>query len=139
MADAPPGMIATPRSAQGQQVVLGRHLMRGRIDDVVRFQAGLELFDHLTFGVDQQGLRRKIPELDSVSAREAVSPIDGEVKCFREKREGIEARPWLIKRTGDCQLRRALFEIFSDLGARAATQLQLQAREGHATPPAASL
>jgi hypothetical protein len=35
-----------------------------RVDDVVRFQAGLELFDHLTFGVDQQGLRDKIPELD---------------------------------------------------------------------------
>src|SRR3546814_10591372 len=67
---------------------------------------------------------------DVCSSDLPVSPIDDEVKWFLEKREGIEARPGLIKRTGDCQLRRALFEVFGDLGACAATQLQLQAREG---------
>src|SRR3546814_17533580 len=103
--------------------------MRGRVDDVIRFQAGLELFDHLTFGVDQQGIRGKVRELDSASIREPVSPIDDEVKWFIEKREGIEARPGLIKRTGDCQLRRALFELSGELVACAAAHLPLQARD----------
>src|SRR3546814_3963726 len=101
---------AKVRVEQGQQVLLRRDLMRGRVDDVIRFQAGLELFDHLTFGVDQQGIRGKVRELDSASIREHVRPIDDEVQWFIERREGIEARPGLIKRTADCTLRRALFE-----------------------------
>src|SRR3546814_1935639 len=105
-------------------ILLGRHLMRGRVDDAVRFQAGFELFDHLTFGVDQQGFGGKFRELDSVSAREPVSPVDDEVKWLFEKREGNDARPGFIKRTGDCQFRRAQFQVFGDLRARAAAQLR---------------
>src|SRR3546814_11455013 len=103
--------------------------MRGRVDDVIRFQAGLELFDNLTFGVDQQGIRGQVRELDSASIREPVSPIDDEVKWFLEKRAGIEARQGIIKRNGDCQIRSDLYEIFGDLGACAATHLQWQDRK----------
>src|SRR3546814_10350183 len=77
---------AKVRVEQGQQVLLRRDLMRGRVDDVIRFQAGLELFDHLTFGVDQQGIRGKVRELDSASIREPVSPVDDEVKDRKSTR-----------------------------------------------------
>ena len=104
--------------------------MGGCIEDAVRIKTGREFFDHLKCAIDQEGLGSKVAELGFIPARQPVGPADDETKWFFKQRKCIEARPALTEWTGDRQFDNARSQAFGDLAARAATQLQLEAREG---------
>src|SRR5882672_3182007 len=76
------------------------------------------------------GLGSKVAELGFIPARQPVGPADDETDRFFKQRKCIEARPALTEWTGDRQFDNARSQVFDDLAARAATQFQLEAREG---------